>query len=293
MNMYQTNSYPLLSMLIFLLAFIDARGNEIKTGIASVNGTKLYYEIKGKGFPLVLISGGGTLDRRGWDNQFETFSKHYKVIRYDVRGIGKSARPTGPFSHSDDLYALLKFLKVQKAHVVGLSFSGAMAVDFALDHPNTVDHLILAASGASDEATSKDNMDGLQFLSAMARKEGIERTIQFVLNLAFFISPANSAAHEKIRLIYMDNKDMFESDFPLVRLWRPTHPPASKRLSEIRAPVLIIEAENDLPGYKAITAKLVSGIGGATRVVIPGSAHLLHMDKPNEFNQAVLDFLKN
>ena len=264
----------------------------IEEGIATVNGTKLYYEIKGKGSPLVLISGGGTLDRRAWDNQFETFSKFYKVIRYDVRGIGKSARPVEPFSHSDDLYALLKFLKIKKAHVVGLSFSGAMALDFVLDHPESVDHLVLVASGASDDATSKENLDGLHFFSSMVKKEGIESAIQFVLNLSFFISQGNSAAHEKIRQIYTDNTDMFESDFPLVRLWRPTNPPASKRLSEIRAPVLILEAENDNPGYKAITAKLVSGISGVKKVVIPGGAHLLHLDKPNEFNQAVLDFLK-
>lgn len=293
MNIFRENNNRLLSILTLLIALHDVQGGEpIKEGIARVNGTSLYYEVMGKGFPLVLVSGGGTLDRRAWDDQFDAFSKYYKVIRYDVRGIGKSARPLIPFSHSADLHALLKFLKVQKAHIVGLSFSGAIAVDFALDHPEKVDHLILAATGPSDDSKSKENMDSLLGLTAMAKKEGIARAIQFVLDLSFFISPENSAAHEKIRQIYLDNRDLFESDFPLVRLWQPTEPPASKRLSEIRAPVLILEAENDHPGYKVITAKLESGIGGARKVVIPGGAHLLHLDKPSEFNQAVLDFLK-
>lgn len=279
-------------MLILLAAFNEVRGAEsMKKGMAEVNGTSLYYEVMGKGFPLVFTSGGGTLDRRAWDNQFEIFAKNYQVIRYDIRGLGKSARPLKPFSHSRDLYALLKFLKVKKAHIISLSFSGAIAIDFALEHPEMVDHLILAATGTSVDAKSKANVDSLLSLSAMAKKEGLPRVIQFLLDLPFFISQENSAAREKIRQIYLDNRDMFESEFPLVRLWQPTEPPASERLSEIRARVLILLGENDHPAYKAITDKLVAGITGARKIVVPGGTHLLHLDKPKEFNQAVLEFL--
>lgn len=263
----------------------------MKQGMAQVNGTSLYYETAGKGFPLVLLSGGGTLDRRAWDNQFESFAKHYQVIRYDIRGIGKSERPSKPFSHSRDLYALLKFLKVKKTHVIGLSFSGAIAIDFALEHPEMVDHLILAATGTSSDAKSKANVDSILALTAMAKKEGFPRMVQFLLDLPFFISQENRAAQEKIRQIYLDNRDMFEAGFPLVVLWQPTQPPASERLSEIRARVLLIEAENDHPAYKEITGQLRAGIKGAKNVLIPGGAHLLHLDKPKEFNQAVLEFL--
>jgi pimeloyl-ACP methyl ester carboxylesterase len=282
----------LLSMLILLVAFNEAGGAEpMKQGMAKVNGTSLYYEVKGKGFPLVLLSGGGTLDRRAWDNQFETFAKQYQVIRYDIRGIGKSERPRQPFSHSQDLYALLKFLKIKKAHIVGLSFSGAIAIDFTLDHPEMVDHLILAATGTSSDAKSKANVDSVLALTAMAKKEGFERMVQFLLDLPFFISQENRAAQEKMRQIYQDNRDMFESEFPLVVLWQPVEPPASERLSEMRARVLVIEGENDHPAYREITGKLVAGIGGAKRVLIQGGAHLLHLDKPGEFNKAVLEFL--
>lgn len=293
-NIFQANTIRLLSMFILLAAFNEVRGAEpMKKGMAQVNGTSLYYEVKGQGFPLVLLSGGGTLDRRAWDNQFEAFAKHYQVIRYDIRGIGKSERPRQAFSHSQDLYALLKFLKIKKAHIIGLSFSGAIALDFALEHPEMVDHLILAATGTSSDAKSKANVDSVLALTAMAKKEGFERMIQFLLDLPFFISQENRAAQEKMRRIYQDNRDMFESEFPLVVLWQPTEPPASERLSEIRAPVLVLEAENDHPAYKEITGKLVAGINGAKRILIPGGAHLLHLDKPKEFNRAVLDFLSN
>lgn len=155
----------------------------MKEGLAQVNGTSLYYEIKGKGFPLVFVSGGGVLDRRGWDDQFESFAEYYRVIRYDVRGIGKSARPQTVFSHSQDLYALLKFLGIKRAHLVGLSVGGAIGIDFTLEHREMVDHLILAASGVSDDAKAGANLQGLTTLATLTKTEGIERVIQLPLIL--------------------------------------------------------------------------------------------------------------
>ena len=278
--------------MLLPIIFAGARGaTAMKRGTARVNGTRLYYEVSGRGFPLVLISGGGTLDMRAWDGQFEAFAGSYRVIRYDIRGIGKSARPRAPFSHSRDLHALLKFLKVRKAHVVGLSFSGAIAIDFALEHPEMVERLVLAATGTSSDAKAKANLDGVMALAAMARKDGLDRTIQFIAGLPFFISQDNRAAREKLRRIYTDNRDLFDGEFPLVTLWRPTEPPAGERLGEVRAPALVLVAENDHPSYRAITDKLAAGIKGARQVLIPGAAHLIHMDKPAEFNAAVLDFL--
>lgn len=137
----------------------------MKKGTANVNSTSLYYEMTSKGFPLVFISGGGILDRRCWDEQFETFAKDYQVIRYDVRGIGKSARPCEPFSHTHDLYEFLKFLEVKRTHLIALSVGGAIAIDFTLDHPEMVDHLILASAGVSLEKPKEFNRAVLEFLS--------------------------------------------------------------------------------------------------------------------------------
>ena len=283
----------LLSALIVGIVVSGAQGLErMKNGMAEVNGTSLYYEVAGKGFPLVLISGGGVLDRRGWDNQFETFAQHYKVIRYDIRGLGKSARPSKPFSHSSDLYALLKYLKVTKAHIVGLSFGGAIAIDFALEHPEMVSSLVLASTATSDNSKSKENVDSLLALTAMTKRDGLAKTSQFVTELPFVISQENAAAKEKIRQIYLDNSDLFESGFTLVTLWMPAEPPAQSRLSEIRAPTLVLLGENDHPSYKSLSDTLAAGITGAKKVVIPGGTHLLHLDKPEAFNRVVLEFLR-
>ena len=193
---------------------------------ANVNGTSLFYETRGTGFPIVFVSGGGILDRRGWDNQFDTFAKSYRVTRYDVRGIGKSSRPEGSFSHSQDLYALLTYLKIKRAHVAGLSVGGAIAIDFAIEHPEIVDRLILAAPGLSSDAKSEPNLQSLATLAQMVKTNGIEHVIQLTLDAPFVLSKQNVAGHTKVREIYLDNHDVFEAGFPLYTLWQPIQPPA-------------------------------------------------------------------
>jgi 3-oxoadipate enol-lactonase len=112
-------------------------------GIAEVNGTSLYYEIVGSGHPLVLIHGFG-LDTRMWDDQFEAFAQHYRVVRYDMRGYGKTAPPADEgYSHTDDLKALLEYLRIDRAHILGQSRGGAVAIDFALAHPEATGALVL------------------------------------------------------------------------------------------------------------------------------------------------------
>ena len=296
MTEFQANTLRIVSLVLLptlMIAFSEspASAQLVKKGLRNVNGASLYYEVKGKGFPLVLISGGGLMDNRAWDKQFETFSKHYKVIRYDIRGIGKSSRPQGSFSHSHDLQALLKFLKVRKAHVVGLSFGGGIALDFALDYPEMVDHMVLAASGTSTDAKGEANLQGLAWLSSIAKKDGIAKMTELVSQTPTFIAKENLAAQETIRRNYLDNHDVFESDFPLVTLWQPTKPAAANRLEEIRGPVLIMIAEHDIPAYKEITDRLAQGLSRARKIVIPGAAHAINLDKPKEFDDAVLAFL--
>src|SRR5439155_21106094 len=132
-------------ILIFLTCaslFAQTAAN-VQHGYCDVNGGKIYYEVAGQGHVLVLIH-GGQLDRRMWDEQFQFFAQKYRVIRYDVRGFGNSPAATKPYSNTEDLAALLKCLKVDKAYLVGLSLGGMTAINFALIHPEMVDALALA-----------------------------------------------------------------------------------------------------------------------------------------------------
>lgn len=113
------------------------RSAQPEVGFVEVKGTQLYYETLGQGHPLVLIH-GGYMDRRMWDDQFPVFAERYRVIRYDVRGFGKSALPQVPYADRQDLGDLLKYLGVEKTHLLGLSLGGIIAIDFPLEHPDMI-----------------------------------------------------------------------------------------------------------------------------------------------------------
>jgi 3-oxoadipate enol-lactonase len=136
----------------------------LQTGFAEVNGTRLYYEVAGTGHPLTLIH-GGLVNRRLWDDQFNVFAQHYRVVRFDMRGFGDSGliRAEGEnFSLEKDLHDLLQFLGIEKTYILGLSMGGASAIDFTLRYPEMVDALIPVAMGlsgfrpAEDELTEED-----------------------------------------------------------------------------------------------------------------------------------------
>jgi pimeloyl-ACP methyl ester carboxylesterase len=105
-----------------------------------------------------------------------------------------------------------------------------------------------------------------------------------------FVSPGNTSARRRIRQMYVDNRDVFAADFPLVMLWQPTMPPAGERVQEIKAPTLLVVGENDNPATVARADQMASLITGAQKVIIAGSGHMVNMDAPVTFNQSVLAF---
>ena len=155
-----------------------------------------------------------------------------------------------------------------------------------------VDCLILAAPGISSDSKSEPNMQGLAALAGMVKTDGIEHVIQLTLDAPFVLSKKNVAGGEKVREIYLDNRDVFESGFPLYTLWQPIQPPPEERFSTIRARVLIIRGDKDNPLYASMTDKISKGIPQATTVVIPGGTHFLQLEKPAEFNEAMRVFLE-
>ena len=136
----------IISLLALLLNSFAFSQDKAVTGFADVGGSKLYYEIAGKG-PAVVLIHGGLVDSRLWNGQFEKFARHFKVIRYDLRGFGRSDFSYGPYSHVADLHSLLTYLKIESASLVGLSLGGIIAADFAIEHPEMVEKLVLTSSG--------------------------------------------------------------------------------------------------------------------------------------------------
>ncbi len=106
-----------------------------RTGQVRVNSAQLSYEVVGDGPTIVLIH-AGIADSRMWDDQWQKFSQHYRVVRYDVRGYGTSTNPDGEFGHDEDLHAVLQAIGVERATFVAASMGGHIALNYILQHPD-------------------------------------------------------------------------------------------------------------------------------------------------------------
>lgn len=267
----------------------------METGHAEVDGGKLYYETSGNGPAIVLIH-AGFLDRRMWDPQIPVFSKTHRVIRYDVRGFGKSDIARNTYSDHKDLRALLHHLTVKKASLVGVSNGGRIAADFAVEYPSMLDHLVLVSPGMSGYKSSGPEEEKMweEFDKQMKPQEDADRegraadAVEMDVNAwAAAQTPAN---RERITKIAMDNFHVHVEN-PW-KLQVPPEPRAWQRLFQIRTPTLLIIGDRDVPAQILMVDNIHSHIPGSRKVLIPGADHIVNMSKPDEFNRTVLEFLR-
>ena len=164
----------------------------------------LFSEIAGAGEPLVLLH-GGQMDRRMWDAQFTAFAKSYRVIRYDIRGFGKSDVPARPYSNAGDLYSLLRHLNVKRTKLIGLSLGAAVAIDFALTHPEMVDSLILVCPGLGG-FHFQDKANDLRAVVEAARDGNYDKAAELWLQNPYMsVAMENPALRSKLRQLARDN----------------------------------------------------------------------------------------
>lgn len=260
-----------------------------QSGIAEVNGTKLYYEVAGAG-PAVVLIHGGAVDSRAWDGQFEELAKRHTVVRYDLRGAGRSASLKEPFSNTEDLYQLLRHLKIAKASLVGISRGGGIAFDLTLDHPEMVERLVLVSANLSN--TPKVYEEMFERTTEVGKREGAAAAAR-VWGLDPYQGPQRKEAVPQVLKIIEENVVRFRriDGAPAVRQLASSDKPRSERLGEVRAPTLVIFGEKDAPDARANYERWAKGIPGAKRLSFPRAAHLVPVDMPSEFNKAVLDFL--
>ena len=261
------------------------------SGTAEVNGTKLYYEMAGSGQTMVLLH-GGAVDRRAWDDQFAEFAAHYRVIRYDLRGAGKSASPDKPFSNSEDLHALLQFLKVDKAYLLGISRGGGIAFDFTLEHPEMAAALVLISANLSRTPAAYERM--FEKTTAAGKNQGAAAAAR-VWGYDPYQGPVREAARPNVLRILEENLPRFRhfDGSVAVRQLSSSDIPRSERLPEVRVPTLIVSGERDNADARANYDNWARGIPNAKKIIFPNAAHLVNIDQPQGFNKAILEFLGN
>lgn len=259
----------------------------------ALDGTALHYDVAGSGAPLVLVH-AGIADRTMWDEQYAAFAEHFQVIRLDLRGFGQSLPVAGAFAHRHDLARLLDHLGLERAHLVGCSQGGGICLDFALEFPARAAGLVLVCSALG--GNPDPGQPPPQAAAIEAAFEAGDYALTAELEVQVWVdgpqrTPDQVPAALRDRVRAMDLVAL-QHEATGLGTPQPLTPPAYTRLSEVRAPTLVLIGALDVPRTVAAGHHLAAHIPGARSFVFPNCAHLPNLEQPELFNQVVLDFLR-
>jgi pimeloyl-ACP methyl ester carboxylesterase len=240
-----------------------------ESGYAPVNDIQMYYAVYGQGEPLIMLHGGlGHSDV--WGNQIPLFAQYFKVICADSRGHGRSTRSDQPYSYdlmASDVLALMDYLKIDKASIVGWSDGGIIGLDIAMNHPERLNKLF--AFGANT------NVAGL--------RPDIDKSVVF--NKYIEVAGQDYQRLSKTP----DQYDAFVKQ--INQMWATQPNFTADQLAKIHVPVAIADGEHDEAIRQEHDVEMANAIPGAQLMILPGVSHFAFLQKPKLFNEAALGFL--
>ena len=260
-------------------------------------GGRIYYEERGEGEPLLLLH-GHSLDTRMWNQQFKPFSRHYRTIRMDFRGYGRSSeqREDLQMTHMDDVLTLMDSLRIERAHVVGLSMGAFVAGDMLAMAPQRLLSCVLASGSirkgspgpsepmdsaerarrdAEIAALKQKGVDVMkqEWIEALIKSGGSKReTMRRPLSKMIADWTAWQPLHKDVRLFY--GKEAWSE----LKRKRP------------RVPVLMLTGAAEHKGSRP-QELLYLPLG--RKEELPDCGHMMNMEQPDLFNRAVLEFLRS
>lgn len=259
----------------------------------TLNGASIWCEATGAGTPIVLVH-AGICDARMWDPQVSELSADHRVVRYDLRGFGRSSIPPSPFAHHADLQALCEALDLPPAVLVGASYGGNVATEFTLEHPARVRALVLVNSlvgmetpspglragwTAVNNAMDSGDVPGAVEIESQMWVDGPHRWPSEVdPRLREAVTTMNAAIFARAEEIEAAQEQELE-------------PEARERLGEIGVPTLVVAGTLDQPDAAASADALVTGIRNARLATIDDTAHLPSLERPEVFHQILREFL--
>lgn len=252
----------------------------------------LYYDDSGQGHPVLLIH-GHSVDARLWDPQVSALTAaRFRVIRYDLRGHGRSDKPQRGYTlahHLADLRALIGHLGVGPLHLVGLSLGGGIALAYALDHPERVSALALLAPALPGFAYSDEFSQSIIELRDAVRQEGPQSALErlWLAHPIFTTLRRHPDAFERVRFMM---RSYSAADYLVDE--EPLEMGVLERLSQVPCPTLVLVGEEDLPDFRLITELLAQNVPSAKKVVIPGAGHVVNLEAVEAVNQALVEFLR-
>lgn len=264
---------------------------------ANINGIRLFYKVQGKGEALVLIPGLGA-GHTAWFRQLHAFKKHYKVITFDPRSIGRSDRPKQPYGFkalADDVVGLMDHLAVSRAHVLGQSLGGLVAQEVAIDYPDRVLKLVLVSSTVAGGDTSPPNpalMKALGYAEGTTEidfsKVDTRKTMNAVIGMSF-----NKMLYRKAMQFlsrFFVKPEMFDGLSDQLRAISGHN--TVNRLHLIKAQTMVITGAEDRIVSPHSSEVLADKILNAKLIMVKDGSHGFNVEMTSRFNREVLDFLR-
>jgi 3-oxoadipate enol-lactonase len=266
-----------------------------RSGTVQTNGQELYYEVHGDGPPLVLVMGIG-YDSSLWTlEQVPVLSTQFQVVLVDNRDAGRSSKASHPYEiadMADDLAGLLDALGMPKSHLLGLSMGGMIAQEFALRHADRLDRLVLAGTAAAPARSAVDPIQIWSWVKANDTTGDAFGGQQFVSLFSTAFLRNREAVRATAELLASNPHPMGPEAYGRqADAYRQFD--ALDRLDAVRAPTLVVVGEQDLLTPPWIVREVADAIPGARFEVIrgAGSSHLVPIERPDDFNRLVSDFL--
>lgn len=258
------------------------------------NRKNIYYKEYGSGEPLLLIAGLAS-DSQSWLPVVVKLSKHFRVIIFDNRGIGRSPEDNTGITvqeMTDDCVGLIRHLKLSTVHVLGHSMGGMIAMDLAIKHPGLVNKLVLEATAPRLNMRNKELFnDWASYLkSGMGKDLWFRNVFYWIFSPAFFEDRAMLDQYVKmsVEYPYPQSDESFLNQVKAISMFD-----CVSGLNKIQARTLIMYGENDLLFPLSHTSELYKGIANAQTVTVPKAAHSIHMDNPEGFSDSVVGFLND
>ena len=288
-----------LSTLMMLAALLlGACSPSSTTGYIPVSGNgTIYYEEMGNG-PTVILLHGHSLDTRMWDTQFAAFAKQYRTVRLDFRGYGRSSTQREDFqhTHADDVLTVMDSLHIDRAHVIGLSMGAFVAGDMLAIFPHRLLSCTLVSGGIRNSPGPSEPMDEAESRQrdeeiATLKQKGIDA---YKREWHDVLMSSGGSQRERMRQPLWQMVNDWSAWQPLhkeVRLfygkeaWQALH-----KRGTTDVPTLIVRGENEVKDRNGRPREM-NYLSRARFEIIPDCGHMLNMERPEEFNALLLDFI--
>ena len=267
--------------------------------LAAMNdGTRLYYESTGSGYPL-LFSHEFAGDYRSWEPQVRYFARRYRVIVYNARGYPPSDVPEDVEAYSQaramhDIAQLLEALQVPQAHVVGLSMGGYATLHFGLNYPQMARSLVVAGCGYGSVSGDREKFQ--QDTAQVAQR--IQNDGMQAMAAVYSKGPTRVQFEDKDPRGWQEFADQLAEHSATgaaltmrgVQGQRPSVYELEAQMRQLQVPTLVVTGDEDEPCLEpGLFMKRV--IPGAGLVIVPKTGHTINLEEPEAFNRIVSDFL--